>query len=594
MEVSELVVPEHREVISRMVLEQFGGGVSQNYELDFLTRGGQPFSLEVSGHLLFEQGRPVGLLGFGRDVTSRKKEANALLNAEKKLDETAGLLESHRLQLEELHRLTTSAHENRQAAFDDYVAAGCRMLGLPTGILAEIREDSCVIVACESPDTGVERGLTVPPYVKTSLAPGSRVVTEYLKQSGLLEPLAELGFNVVGYGCTTCIGNSGPLPDAIGQAITDNDLIVSSVLSGNRNFDGRIHPYAKQAFLASPPLVVAYALAGRVDIDLDSEPLGTGSDGQPVFLRDLWPTAEEVTALMDEAVRPEQFQEAYATVLDGNETWRALEVPEGLLFRWDPESTYVREPTFFTELTEELPEPAPLSGARCLLLLGDSVTTDHISPAGAIAGDSPAARYLIEHGVDPKDFNSYGSRRGNHEVMMRGTFANIRIRNEMLDGVEGGYTLHLPDGEQMSTWDAAERYLGEGVPLIVLGGKQYGTGSSRDWAAKGTSLQGIRAVIAESFERIHRSNLAGFGILPLQFDEGETRKTLGLTGRETFDIEGLDGELKPMQKLKVVATDEEGKKKRFKVILRLDTPVEVDYYRNGGILHAVLRRMVKR
>jgi len=437
----------------------------------------------------------------------------------------------------------------------------------------------------------VEKGLRVPAWVKTSLAPGSRVVTRYLDEAGLTPFLDELGFNTVGYGCTVCIGNSGPLDEPVREAIESKDLVVAAVLSGNRNFEGRVSPHTRANYLASPPLVLAYALAGRVDIDFESEPVGEGPDGE-VFLRDIWPPDAEIRELMSGTLRPELFEEEYAGVFDANETWNALPVPEGRLFEWNPDSTYVREPSFFEALGPQLPPAEPIRGARCLLKLGDSVTTDHISPAGVIAEGSPAANYLQEHGVETQDFNSYGSRRGNHEVMMRGTFANIRIRNEMLDGVEGGYTLHLPEGEQMAVWDAAERYMAEGVPLIVLGGKQYGTGSSRDWAAKGTSLQGVRAVIAESFERIHRSNLAGFGILPLQFREGETRESLGLTGRELYDIEGIEGELSPGAELEVLARAEDGAEKRFKVVLRLDTPVEIDYYRNGGILHAVLRRML--
>jgi aconitate hydratase len=437
----------------------------------------------------------------------------------------------------------------------------------------------------------VEKGLAVPAWVKTSLAPGSRVVTRYLDDADLSSSLDKLGFNTVGYGCAVCIGNSGPLDDPVREAIEGEDLVVAGVLSGNRNFEGRVSPHTRANYLASPPLVVAYALAGRVDIDFENEPIGEGSEG-PVFLREIWPADAEIHELMTSTVKPELFEEEYSGVYDANETWNALPVPEGQLFEWAPDSTYVREPTFFENLGPELPPIEPLHGARCLLKFGDSVTTDHISPAGVIAADSPASRYLGENGVDSKDFNSYGSRRGNHEVMMRGTFANIRIRNEMLNGVEGGYSLHLPGGEQMAVWDAAERYKEEGVPLVVLGGKMYGTGSSRDWAAKGTSLQGIRAVIAESFERIHRSNLAGFGILPLQFQDGETHESLGLTGRELFDIEGIEGEMKCGQELDVIARSEDSGEKRFKVILRLDTPVEIEYYRNGGILHTVLRKMI--
>ncbi len=438
----------------------------------------------------------------------------------------------------------------------------------------------------------VEKGLEVPEWVKTSLAPGSRVVTRYLDDAKLTPYLDKLGFNTVGYGCAVCIGNSGPLDEPVRQAIEEKDLVVAGVLSGNRNFEGRVSPHTRANYLASPPLVVAYALAGRVDIDFEKDAMGDGPNG-PIFLRDIWPSDAEIRELMNSTVLPELFESEYSGVFEANETWNALPVPEGQLFAWADDSTYVREPTFFEKLGPELPSIKPIRGARCLLKLGDSVTTDHISPAGVIAAGSPAADYLTSNGVDPKDFNSYGSRRGNHEVMMRGTFANIRIRNEMLDGVEGGYTLHLPDGEQLPVWTAAERYMKEDVPLIILGGTMYGTGSSRDWAAKGTSLQGVRAVIAESFERIHRSNLAGFGILPLQFKDGENHASLGLTGRETFDIEGIEGELNCMQELSVLAKGEDGGEKRFTVILRLDTPVEIDYFRNGGILHAVLRRMIQ-
>ncbi len=438
----------------------------------------------------------------------------------------------------------------------------------------------------------VEKGLEVPEWVKTSLAPGSRVVTRYLDDAKLTPFLDKLGFNTVGYGCAVCIGNSGPLDEPVREAIEEKDLVVAGVLSGNRNFEGRVSPHTRANYLASPPLVVAYALAGRVDIDFEKEAMGEGPGG-PIYLRDIWPSDTEIRELMNATVLPELFESEYSGVFEANETWNALPVPEGQLFAWADASTYVREPSFFEKLGPELPSINPIRGARCLLKLGDSVTTDHISPAGVIAAGSPAADYLTSHGVDTKDFNSYGSRRGNHEVMMRGTFANIRIRNEMLDGVEGGYTLHLPGGAQLPVWTAAERYMSENVPLIILGGTMYGTGSSRDWAAKGTSLQGVRAVIAESFERIHRSNLAGFGILPLQFKEGENHACLGLTGRETFDIEGIEGELECMQELSVVAKSDDGDEKRFTVILRLDTPVEIDYFHNGGILHAVLRRMIR-
>ena len=437
----------------------------------------------------------------------------------------------------------------------------------------------------------VAKGLQVPSYVKTSLAPGSRVVTRYLEAAGLVDALEQLGFHTVGYGCTTCIGNSGPLAEAVESAITDNDLVVCSVLSGNRNFEGRVHPLTRANYLASPPLVVAYALAGRTDIDFDVEPIGTSSAGEAVFLRDLWPDQEEIRAEIERSVRPEMFEQEYSNVFHANDTWNAIRVPEGERYEWAADSTYIRKPTFFEGLSGEVPSITPIQGARVLVKLPDSVTTDHISPAGSIAQDSPAAKYLEEHGVDRKDWNSYGSRRGNHDIMVRGTFANIRIRNELVPGVEGGYTRYLPTGEQMTIYDAAMNYADAGIPLIVLAGKEYGSGSSRDWAAKGPFLQGLKAAIAESFERIHRSNLIGMGVLPLQFSEGEGREQLGLTGEETFDIQGLDDDLQPGQELEVVARRDGGEEIHFTTVCRIDTPVEINYYRNGGILHTVLRRM---
>ncbi len=439
----------------------------------------------------------------------------------------------------------------------------------------------------------VERGLTSRPWVKTSLAPGSKVVTDYLRASGLLPYLEALGFHVVGYGCTTCIGNSGPLPDAVSEAVREKDLVVSAVLSGNRNFEGRINAQVRMNFLASPPLVVAYALTGSVDVDLASEPVGFDRNGDAVFLKDIWPTSAEVRDAVRTAVKPEQFQHQYGNVLEGDPEWRALKVPEGQIFQWDEKSTYVKKPTFFEGMTHQ---PAPLTdivGARVMALLGDSVTTDHISPAGNISKTSPAAKYLVSHGVQPVDFNSYGARRGNHEVMVRGTFANIRIKNLMLGGEEGGNTLHLPDGEKLSIYDAAMKYADEKVPLIVIAGAEYGTGSSRDWAAKGTKLLGVRAVIAKSFERIHRSNLVGMGVLPLEFDAGQDAQTLGLTGHETIDIGGVSKDLSPGKRLEVVATSADGSKKAFTVTCRIDTPNEVDYYQHGGILQFVLRQMAK-
>jgi aconitate hydratase len=435
----------------------------------------------------------------------------------------------------------------------------------------------------------VARGLATKPWVKTSLAPGSKVVTEYLRRAGLQEPLDALGFNLVGYGCTTCIGNSGPLPQAVSEAVAQGDLAVVSVLSGNRNFEGRINPDVKMNYLASPPLVVAYAIAGTMDIDLQAEPLGEDPEGRPVYLREIWPSAAEVADTVARAVRSDMFRESYAAVFDGDERWNALPVPAGERFVWDPQSTYVRLPPFFEGLQRE---PAPVEdihGARVLALLGDSVTTDHISPAGSIKRDSPAGRYLLEHGVQVRDFNSYGSRRGNHEVMMRGTFANIRLRNLLAPGTEGGVTVYLEDGgeEILTIYDAAMRYLRAGVPLIVLAGREYGSGSSRDWAAKGTRLLGVRAVIAQSFERIHRSNLVGMGVAPLQFKDGESAQSLGLTGRESYTITGLAGSSK-LPRTVTVHADE----RRFEAILRIDTPMEERYFRHGGILPYVLRTLL--
>ena len=437
-----------------------------------------------------------------------------------------------------------------------------------------------------------ERGLSVPAYVKTSLAPGSRVVSRYLDAAGLTESLEALGFHTVGYGCTTCIGNSGPLPEEIAAAVADNDLVVCSVLSGNRNFEGRVHATTKANFLASPPLVVAYALAGRATISFEREPLGRDQAGREVFLRDIWPSPDQIRDALAHSLTPKMFEEEYGNAFRQNETWNAIPVPEGKRYAWAEESTYIRKPNFFDGLTKEAQPTQPIRGARVLAQLGDSVTTDHISPAGAIAVGSPGAEYLASRGVERKDWNSYGSRRGNHEVMMRGTFANIRIRNELVPGVEGGYTRHLPSGEQMTIYEAAMRYGAEGVPSIVIAGKEYGSGSSRDWAAKGPFLQGVKAAIAESYERIHRSNLIGMGILPLQFSPGEGRHALGLTGEEVYDVEGLDDDLQPGQVLEVVAKSTAGEK-RFAVICRIDTPVEINYYRNGGILHTVLRRMAE-
>jgi aconitate hydratase len=433
----------------------------------------------------------------------------------------------------------------------------------------------------------VERGLDTKPWVKTSLAPGSTVVTDYLDRSGLTEFLDRLGFNLVGYGCTTCIGNSGPLPEAISKAVNEHELVVCSVLSGNRNFEGRIQHDVRNNYLASPPLCVAYALAGRMDIDLNTEPLGEDREGRPVYLADLWPTSDEIKDTVAEAVRADMFTKNYADVFTGDERWRELDTPEGERYAW-PESTYVREPTFFEGMEAEPRPVEPITGARVLALLGDSLTTDHISPAGAIKKQSPAGQWLIDHGVEPRDFNSYGSRRGNHEVMVRGTFANVRLRNGLVDR-EGGFTRHFPDGEETTIYDAAVAYAEEGVPLIVLAGEEYGTGSSRDWAAKGTHLLGVRAVIARSFERIHRSNLIGMGVLPLQFADGESVESLGLTGEEVFDVSDVEnGEAEAVE---VTAKRDGSDPVRFEARVRLDTPNEVSYFQHGGILHRVLREL---
>jgi aconitate hydratase len=448
---------------------------------------------------------------------------------------------------------------------------------------------SVMIGAALLAKNAVEKGLTRKPWVKTTLAPGSKVVTDYYNAAGLTPYLEKLGFNLVGYGCTTCIGNSGPLDDALSKAVNDNDLAVVSVLSGNRNFEGRIHPDTKLNYLASPPLVVAYALAGSLDIDITTEPLGTGADGQPVYLHDIWPSEKEIADVVGQAIESQMFAASYGDVFAGDERWTGLQIPEGKIFEWDDASTYVRRPPYFDGMDAE---PAPITdieNARVLLMLGDSVTTDHISPAGSIKKDSPAGKYLIEHGVEPRDFNSYGSRRGNHEVMIRGTFANIRLRNQLAPGTEGGVTRQLPGGGVTTVYEAAMKYAEEGVPLVILAGKEYGSGSSRDWAAKGTALLGVRAVIAESFERIHRSNLIGMGVLPLQFKDGDTRESLGLTGEETFTIHGLAGVDELPREVTVKADDKE-----FTARVRIDTPGEADYYRHGGIMQYVLRSIRQR
>ena len=438
----------------------------------------------------------------------------------------------------------------------------------------------------------VERGLNVKPWVKTSLAPGSKVVTDYLQSSGLMRYLEKLNFHLVGYGCTTCIGNSGPLPEPIGAAIKDNNLVAVAVLSGNRNFEGRVHPLVRANYLASPPLVVAYALAGRMDMDLTTEALGTDKNGQPVYLRDIWPTPQEVESTVRASVSTDQYSKEYGEVFDGDARWKGMQVPQGDLYKWDANSTYIKLPPYFENMPKTPPALSDIHRARVLAVLGDSVTTDHISPAGSIAVDSPAGKYLIAHGVKPHEFNSYGARRGNHEVMMRGTFANIRLRNQLAPGTEGSWTLHLPDGEKMYIYDASVKYREEGIPLLVIAGKEYGSGSSRDWAAKGTRLLGIRAVLAESYERIHRSNLVGMGVLPLEFKPGENRESLGLTGHEIFDLEGV-AVLAPRKEATIHAQSPDGKVKTFQAIIRVETPEEVSYYKHGGILQYVLRQMLE-
>jgi aconitate hydratase len=438
----------------------------------------------------------------------------------------------------------------------------------------------------------VEKGLTVKPFVKSSLTPGSKVVTDYLDKAGLIEPLAKLGFTVAGYGCATCIGNSGPLSDEVSKAIEENDLTVASVLSGNRNFEGRIHPLVKANYLASPPLVVAYALAGTVNIDFATEPIGHNDAGEAIYLKDIWPSSHEISQVMNSAISAEQFRKQYAQVFDANERWNQLPTPKGVLYEWDQDSTYIQEPPFFVDMSADVEEIKPITGAHILALLNDSVTTDHISPAGSIAPTSPAGRYLQDKGVAVKDFNSYGSRRGNDRVMTRGTFANIRIRNQMVPGSEGGVTKHVPSQQVMSIYDAAMEYKKSGTPLVVIAGKEYGTGSSRDWAAKGTNLLGVKAVIAESFERIHRSNLVGMGVLPLQFANGANWQSLGLDGTEKIDIAGLNDEVTPGQTLTVTATKPDGSSVQFDVTVRLDSVVDIEYYRNGGILQTVLRQIL--
>jgi len=496
---------------------------------------------------------------------------------------------------------TTKPHETAAVAATAVAEHVPGMEGLDHGSVVVAAITSCTNTSNPSVMIGAgllarnatRRGLKTKPWVKPSLAPGSLVVTEYLRAAGLLEPLAELGFNLVGYGCTTCIGNSGPLPEPVSSLVREKNLVVASVLSGNRNFEGRIQSQVRANYLASPPLVVAYAIAGKMQCDLTTEPLGMGNDGQPVFLRDIWPAEREIQEAMLKAVRREMFTEQYAHVFDGDDRWRSLSVPKGERFNWEPDSTYIRNPPFFDGLTLQPTPPSDIHGARVLALLGDSVTTDHISPAGSIPADSPAGKYLIAHDVQPRDFNSYGARRGNHEVMMRGTFANIRLKNQLAPGTEGGWTALLPSDEIMTIYDASVAYRDAGVPLLVIAGKEYGSGSSRDWAAKGTLLLGVKAVLAETFERIHRSNLVNMGVLPLEFEAGQNAASLKLTGKESFDVIGMADTLKPAAGVTIRATAPDGATKTFTAKARIDTPEELAAYRNGGILPYVVRQLVK-
>jgi len=498
------------------------------------------------------------------------------------------------------------AMENAVARLEGEGGGGTAVAALPRTELSDGAVVIAAITSCTNTSNpavmvgagllarnALERGLTSKPWVKTSLAPGSKVVSDYLQQSGLQSDLDRLGFNLVGYGCTTCIGNSGPLPEDVAFAVAEHDMIVAAVLSGNRNFEGRIHPQVRANYLASPPLVVAYALAGRMDVDLTREPLGWGRDGEPVYLRDVWPSNAEIDRVISDTISEAMFHHHYGDVFTGDANWRAMEVPTGERYAWDPKSEYVKRPPYFDDMPADPEPPGNITAARALAVLGDSVTTDHISPAGSIARRSPAAEYLIAKGIDPSEFNSYGARRGNHEVMVRGTFANVRLRNLLVPGVEGGVTRYLPEGLEMSIYDAAMRYREDGTPLIVLAGKEYGSGSSRDWAAKGPMLLGVRAVIAESFERIHRSNLIGMGILPLEYERGQTRASLGLSGEETFDISAIAERIAPRSKLKVRAgaTDRSRRETEFEVTVRIDTPDEAEYFRHGGILQYVLRQL---
>jgi aconitate hydratase len=481
---------------------------------------------------------------------------------------------------------------------EDEFPAGDELLGHGDVLIAAITSctntsnPSVMLAAGLLAKKAVERGLSVRPTVKNSLAPGSRVVTEYLERTGLQPYLNQLGFNLVGYGCTTCIGNSGPLDPAIEQVVTERDVIAAAVLSGNRNFEARVHQSIKANFLMSPPLVVAFALAGRIDMDVSTEPLGSGKDGEDVFLRDIWPSLQEINELLGAAFDPETYRKLYGDFAEKNPLWNEIPMTTGNVYQWDTQSTYIREPPYFEGFSGALAPLSDIKGARPLAIFGDSVTTDHISPAGAIKASSPAGLYLQERGVDIKDFNSYGARRGNHEVMVRGTFANVRIKNLMVPGVEGGVTIHRPDGERLSIYDAAMQYQQEGVPLVVLAGQEYGTGSSRDWAAKGTRLLGVKAVVAQSFERIHRSNLVGMGVLPCQFKEGTNAASLGLNGSETFDVLGIEAGIKPLQDVTLVVHRADGSVEQIPITLRIDTPIEVDYYKHGGILPYVLRQLL--
>ena len=495
-----------------------------------------------------------------------------------------------RVSLPEVRGSFESTFPERPIGADDAVANGSVVIAAITSC-TNTSNPTVMLAAGLLAKKAVEAGLQTKPWVKTSLAPGSRVVTDYLDAAGLQPYLDKLGFNLVGFGCTTCIGNSGPLPDEVAAAVTEGDLAVVAVLSGNRNFEGRIHPLVRASYLGSPPLCVAYALAGTVAIDLSTDPLGTNADGEAIFLHDLWPSADEVREAIAMSVNPEQFKHQYGRIFEGDAHWNGLPSPTGPMYDWDPSSTYVQEPPFFETLAE--PEmPGDVTDARCLVKVGDSITTDHISPAGSIRPDSPAGRYLLERGVEQRDFNSYGARRGNHEVMMRGTFANVRLRNDLAPGTEGPWTTHRPSRELLTIYEAALRYRDEGVPLVVLAGKEYGSGSSRDWAAKGPSLLGVRAVLAESFERIHRSNLVGMGVLPLQYLGGQSAASLRLSGEDTFTISGLADGVEPRQQVEVLARSDDGTEVRFRAVVRIDGPAEIEYYRNGGILHTVLREML--